>query len=777
MNTSAAQFSEMTGGGTCSYGALDVGLKNAVFTIVRDGLTVTEIITFDVQAEDNPVIHVSTTDFTFDAWIGYDGVPLDVDDMIFILSNTGGGAVTWTDGGTDDRGWLDCTPSTAAGGVEAPSLLAGETETINCAIDLTDPSITGNGTYTNEVVYSDTVETDLTPRSVTFNMTVLTEVDPSPGGIDLKNLAPYSNRIPSWSAPYVKAGVTDGIPDTTDGSKWPICTHADCQLSGSPTPAEINTAIDRAALGCGGTEGCIVEVPAGSTDFGFGSGNPYVDMHSNVLLRGAGAEGSSITTFRGNGPHREDEKSGLVHFNGTQTWTGRAVSDSTFPAGKTEFTIAGDLSALTTDHVITIYMNTINYDWILDGNPRDLAGRYPHFSGKVESVVGAVVTFDRPLRRDVTPNSPSSVTATAWLPVFNAGMEDIHLTRQVNGTTYMSAPYWNASVGMVQFTSAFNCWLRNNHIEWGNCSQAAMQPPTMNISLVGNRIGKTEYYDLIGDAQKSYPVDPQQDSLVANNIFEHNNIDVMLSRYDDSGIVISHNYMKSAHIARWVFSHGVFFHGTSTHNNLVEANYTAENHIQIGDNYWGHQGPNNTAYRNRAYFLSEENTASNRKTSSHTNWIANIGWRFFQSLGGCCSANNDIDAYSTDGLFLYNLATENPAGGQGAGFIMIEPGPTADCGTGQGECGTGDAPHGLNIEGDNRGANWATVELPPSLFYTSEQDWEARTGATWCSQACDFNDVFNGIGAFGDTDPSNNGSFQGSCELPSQIRDRGGPCT
>ena len=603
--------------------------------------------------------------------------------------------------------------------------------------------------------------------------------------VDLGDLSDYSARLSSWDTSGVKAGVQGGIPDTSDVTKWPLCTGGVCDLGPSPSPTEIQAAINQATKGCGGTEGCVVEVPAGTTTFGSGNGNPYIDMKSNVLLRGAGSEGPTSTHFNGNGPHKDSIAnpqglSGIATFSGTRRFSDLSVLDNSFPAGKDTFTFS-DASGIQAGNVVTIIMNTVDYSWLENpGGYSNLGG--PKFTGRVESVVGNRVTLDRAILWDLTPNSPSSVEADVYDPLENAGIENIHFD-------------WNGNSGKdsfghghIAFLSAINCWLRGNFIEHGNLNQVTQDVPAMNISIVGNKIGITQHFILKPTTNAdSYPVTHRSYGLTANNIFTGSNIQGFFAKYETNANVYAHNFARSSSNPNSRFGHGIIFHGRGTHNNLIEGNYSTDNIIRYGEHFWGRQGPHNTFYRNRVRELSVEDVGITGMIAESPNLIGNISYRIWQSLfcgvdevkyeSNMCGAAQDVDVLVSDGLYIYNIATDDTPLSPGRGLIMISPQASSDCGTGAGNCGTGDAPHGENIEGGDRGAKWASLDLPPSLFFESRYDWELRTGATWCVEACDFNDVYKGIGAFGDRDASNNGSFAGACMLPAQIRDEGGACT
>jgi hypothetical protein len=268
---------------------------------------------------------------------------------------------------------------------------------------------------------------------------------------------------------------------------------------------------------------------------------------------------------------------------------------------------------------------------------------------------------------------------------------------------------------------------------------------------------------------------------------------------------------------------GIMFHGRYTHANLIEGNDWTDNVIRIGDVKWGKNGPN-IFFRNRVSSTDNWGLFETKRIAGSAPTpipydgvvvIGNMGYGYASNYGCDYNGNgrcDDIDRGAgtpggDDGYFERNIAfdTKSSAGctadkeynsvaqigagcctGAGTGncwwgFNLATPQASTQCGTGSasdcpgGIAGDGAseaaAVHGTNIEALVAPSGWNSETIPFSLYFTSVEDWEAQTGATWCQEACDFEDVHNGIGAWGDDMGGT------TCKLPAQIRDEAGTCT
>jgi hypothetical protein len=222
--------------------------------------------------------------------------------------------------------------------------------------------------------------------------------------------------------------------------------------------------------------------------------------------------------------------------------------------------------------------------------------------------------------------------------------------------------------------------------------------------------------------------------------------------------------------------------------NLIEGNHYEHHNLTLGDSFWGQQGKYNTFYRNRGLTATylRENPVKAPPSHIYANIMGNI---FFALTGnipsGCYPLGTcgHIDQSGIHPHFSWNIGWD-PAVHARRGLNMRGD-PNTDCGTGEGGCettGSTDGDAGCTNDPIKQGvatsvpgfcynldavsvaqAEWAGFDIPNSMYFDSRADWEAQAGAVWCAEACDFDDVYNGIGAWSD-------DIGGTlCKLPAEI--------
>jgi hypothetical protein len=162
--------------------------------------------------------------------------------------------------------------------------------------------------------------------------------------------------------------------------------------------------------------------------------------------------------------------------------------------------------------------------------------------------------------------------------------------------------------------------------------------------------------------------------------------------------------------------------------------------------------------------LTLENFGNGILNGAKIQIIANIG-KWMHRVPFC---NTPANCFNLD-QFTSNLWLEKNVMTTG---LKVSASGTHDCGTGTGAAGCTGAPYGPTI-GDNqigtsRPLAWGADRIPHSLYRTS-----TSPPSWWCAEACSWDDVSIGIGAFGD-DFSNMSAL---CKLPAEIRFRGEICT
>ena len=764
-NEEYAYLDWFAGGGDCDYNTPIAA--DTIYTVrvdaTRNGVNhVSDLfITVRDAPAAVPVISTSTDDFTFGAQFAFDGEPITEGDKIITLTNTGTGTLTWTDGATDaSPGWLDCTPSDSGEGAEG-TLLAGEYETINCAIDLLDASIDGtDGLYYGEVVFSDTVLTDLTPRKVTFNMTVSHQVE---GG--LGNLTLDPKRIPDWS----NVGVDGGIPDLNDNraTGWPVYTT----LAAGTTAANINTAITNASAAYGdGREGSIVQLAAGAFSL-----NSQVYLKDNVVLRGSGT-GSTIVTGDGTKPDpiriQGATSGGEISIISGATRGSYDITASNAAAIAT--IIAGDYLELIEDFD-PLKMTESTRPWI-------------HFTGqtvRVDTKAGAILTLDRPLRQTFTKNP----RVQKFNPVENAGVENFRLQYPTTVSDSCTGPcacagYWP----LLLFERSVNSWARGMYFYWGDNMHIRVSQ-SRDITIEGNTMDTLDYAAPTaaggeGCVEKSTSIaliHRPTDVLVQNNIF----LDVeaaVKSEVGAIGCVFAYNHSDLLDHGRSGWTHGNYPSET-----LFEGN--SSNGHSVIDDWWGENGPRNIWFRNRdvgsrtAGLATEDLKPS--KFADLTTFIANVADNYYQmTLGNCTRAKTDPAYNVEDGCLALDRTGSNlwveknravklliKYGDMTSTTYVDESnvcthldhlGATLDCAGVVGPFvktrNRVDEKFATNYDGISPPPQWANFNIPPSLYLTSRPDW-------WCSQL-----DWPAIGA----DVDIVGNYQ---KIPAQRRHEGMPCT
>ncbi len=535
--------------------------------------------------------------------------------------------------------------------------------------------------------------------------------------VGLGDLQVPATRIPTWNP-----GVEGGVPDT---SGWNVY----CDVTDSPYNAvaddgqddrvAIQSAIN-AANAAGGNQ--VVYVPAGVFR-GFGDGSSLrLRMKSNVLLRGAGRD---LTTITGAGGGGSDAQSG-VFMGGADPDAAVDITSSSLPRGTTTITVADASGFSVGDFCMMLQDNDTSY---LHAPSNVLSKKMMRYIFKISAKNGNTLTMDRPLRHHF--GTSFNPRLEKMNPIVNSGIEDMKL--MCDELTHSEWMDHGKNTGPLGFYCAVNCWTKNvylynghrRHIQtkWSaRCTIIDCKFFEMMWGIYGSYV--TSGKDLQYNNHSLMLANGTVDCLVTNNAFIDNYVDVII--YSGAcGNVASYNYCIGP---RGV--HGIFFHGTYPHENLFEGN-DSDSSITI-DNWWGEQGPRNSMFRNRlvdtGYFKNEENTGSShpsRFIGDYLNIIGNIAWSYHTEprcqydSGGCY----DYDVKTTNMWLERNIYRDTR--GAGYGLILKTPEPT-----------TTDL---NNYGGDKAPAGWSTFNMPASLYLTQKPDWWP-SGKPWPCIGSDVDD-------------------------------------
>jgi len=515
---------------------------------------------------------------------------------------------------------------------------------------------------------------------------------------DLGDLQIPASRLPDWNP-----GIEGGIPDT---SSWPTINARDYGAvpdDGKGDAPAINKAIDAAAAQ-GGKR--VVYLPAGTYRFDYGTS---VVMRSDVVLRGAGPTKTILTGDRG---RIYGTSWGGLHFMGS-AGSDIAVTSASLPRGTDTIRLANTSGLSVGDWVYMFQNNDPVY--IQDGN----GGPYMTHIFRVASILGNSVVMDRPLRHDFNPSK--SVRVKRLNPISGAGLEDIRVQNDDDSPDmYIPTAQWDFAVG---------CWAKNvffynghhYHLYLGRSARNTIRDCRFERLLYAP-IGEFNQYSvsLEGGAV---------DNLVTNNIFKDLRVAVILAR-GANGNVVSYNY----HMGGLCGSGMADFHGHYPHSNLVEGN-DSNCGINIGDHYWGQQGPHNTVFRNRMRGTGRVITKDAFPTRypfivDSLNLLLNSAYSYHQIPGCNYDSGNckDLDHLTTNLWAERNIATDTRSG-SGYGFVV-------------------QTPERSSVLKDNAKAkaapgSWAHLRSPASLYLESRPDfWPAHK--PWPGIGADVDDFSGG---------------------------------
>ncbi len=528
-----------------------------------------------------------------------------------------------------------------------------------------------------------------------------------------------ASRIPTWSA-----GVDGGIPDTSDANIWPVfCDVTDPPYNAIPNDGLLDKNAMQSALNdaaaAGGNQ--VVYVPAGIFR-GFGLQNP-LKVPSNVVLRGAGRNTTTITGDAGGGP----KTWGGVKFYGNEPDQAVSITNSSLPRGTTQITVA-DVSGFSVGDFCRMEQdNDLSYIHV---DPARLSDEYMFHNFKIIAKNGNTLTMDKPLRHYF--GTSFSPRVQKMNPVINAGVENMKVM-----TDELTLAQWQG--GMKKPTGPFgiywavNCWIDNVFAYNGHVYHLKAQYSTRltirNCKFY--RLMWAEYGRPETGEEKPYNnysiviTSGCTDFLVENNIFDDLHVDVGILN-GPSGCVIAYNYCVGPR-----GTHGMFSHGRYPHENLFEGNETTSS-ITV-DNYWGEQGPRITFFRNRlvdtGWFKNEDYHSSTYHptgfVADQLNVIGNIAWSY-RAQPFCKYENGNCRDYDTKTTNLWlerNIYRDTRAGNYG--LILNTPEPTTT---------------NLNsYGGDKAPASWSTFNMPASLYLTEKPAWWPA-GKPWPCTGSDVDD-------------------------------------
>ncbi len=409
---------------------------------------------------------------------------------------------------------------------------------------------------------------------------------------------------PSRAIDWSKAGVVGGIPS----GSWANCVTTQCNTvnSGTVTAASLQAAINSAP------NSTIIQIPSGSFSI-----SSVIIMKSNVVLRGAGANRTTLTftngafgggcfyggaaiCFTADGSTYNNSSNSALNGPNSSTWT------AGFAQGATSITLTnvGSAGILNGQYIYLDQANDtaplgnlFNCDIVTTcaiegssgGNVINGVGHAQVQIVKVTAGCSTECTGAGPFSLTITPglygtNWAATKTPMAWFPsasVVYAGVENLTVDNQTgmgdNGST-------------INLFNAFNCWVSGVALLHGGRAHIWIMDGAHN-SVQNNYFYQTQ------DAQsQSYglEVDIATDNLVVNNIMQQ--VTAPLMGGNQFGNSFAYNYMindfqtASANCMYLI----TMAHDAAAEYNLYEGNFGEGNDL---DDVHGSSGLN-TMFRN-----------------------------------------------------------------------------------------------------------------------------------------------------------------------------------
>ncbi|TAJ11685.1 T9SS C-terminal target domain-containing protein [Marinilabiliaceae bacterium JC017] len=396
----------------------------------------------------------------------------------------------------------------------------------------------------------------------------------------------YAQTLPaSRSVDWTLAG----LRDTTTNGFAEIEMQARGAVGDGATP---NDAILAEVLSSIPAPGAILKFPDGNFLF-----NNTINLPSNVIIRGAGADNTTFTMNLGGTGHAFNIQ-GVPDNTNTTTLMESALKDS---------------YSLVVDYAVHFSRG----DWI------QIIMEDAHLvtSAWAAHTVGQIVSIDEVVDNSIRLASPLrmnfDLTHLPYIrridPIQNTGIECLKIERTDN-----TAPQQSSN---IQFSYATNCWVMG--IESHNCTFSHIEAEhCSNIHVSKSYIHHAFDYGSGGRAYGVMLHFTTNECLVENNVFEHLR-HAMILQAGANGNVFAYNYSFDPYWHTsdpWLSADAagdMVLHGNHPYSNLFEQNICQN--IVIDDSH-GPNGPHNTFFRNKAERYGIYFSASN---SPNQNFLGN----------------------------------------------------------------------------------------------------------------------------------------------------------
>ena len=387
--------------------------------------------------------------------------------------------------------------------------------------------------------------------------------------------------IPSRSVDWTLAG----LRDTTTTGFIEIDMLAQGAVGNGNVPND--SILDNVLLSITGP-GAILNFPTGNYLF-----NNTIDITSNVIIRGQGADQTTFTMDLGGTSHSFSIQGSLVSSD-TTSLTEAAVKDSSFM-------IVSDPGSFSIGNWVQIVQ--YDSDLVTSSWAENSVGQIL----RIKTISNNKIVFESPFRMDFDiARSPYIVRIN---PVENVGIECLKIQRMDD-----TAPEQSSN---LNFKYAVNSWV--NGIESENCTFSHIQARrSSNIYISKSYFHHAFGYGGNGRAYGVMLHATSNECLVENNIFEHLRHS-MIAQSGANGNVFAYNYSVDPYWESTPENSAgdMVIHGNYPYSNLFEQNICQN--IVI-DNSHGPNGPYNTFFRNRSEGYGIFFSASN---SPNQNFLGN----------------------------------------------------------------------------------------------------------------------------------------------------------
>lgn len=583
-----------------------------------------------------------------------------------------------------------------------------------------------------------------------------------------------------------------------EAKNWPeidaTCTSAPCASGRAPMPASwgcspanpaANGQQDATKIDCAVDHAdpkTVVWLPKGTYEMGaFGASPKALTMSkSNIVLRCEDPKQTTFMIFDRKQRHQCKDENGVWNAN---LCAAMAISIASYDMFGTEVPwVSGFASGNTQVGVPDANVFAVG-DWVMlqmddaretcalidsspsqaNGTPIQYQNVFNHY-GKVVSVSGNTLTIDRGLRMDYTPTNCGAKTVRKITPIENVGVEGCGFA---TSTTTPRDTFGKSTA--ITVASATNSWLVGNQFTRFDQDVVRFRVSMRNW-FQGNRVDDVQGTQF--NTEGIHIAVGAGDNVLENNVF----MTMTVASKQEAGCegnISAYNYVRAAGAVpreRSFFSHGRYVRESLWEGNDIDTE------LLTSDHWWGRNGPRITIFKNRAVGSTARATITTNKDKSGAwpvatdlNWIGNTASFFMRTaycwngFPGCLQPAHDMDAQ------VVNMHVEKNLYRDPLGFQMDTPEPTTNCGAGVGACPSsnpGPTPSlGTNAQGTSAPASWSNDQIPHSLYRTT------KPPTWWCQEACVWDDVHQGIGAWGDDHTDT------LCKLPAQIMAEGGTCT